>query len=226
MLAPIGSARSGKYRSSFLGVTIHETGNTIKGAGAINHAKYLQSSNNSASWHYCVDEKHITRSIPEREVAWHSGTTKGNYNTISIEICVNEDGNFKNALENAAWLCADILKRNKITKSNYKKYVFQHNHWSGKNCPQRLRSGKPYSWAYFIEKVGLHLEEEKKPSRAFKVGDIVYLSGNVYVDSYASIKGAYFSNKKVKITRIVDLNRKAPYLVDSLGWVSKGSLHF
>ena len=60
----------------------------------------------------------------------------------------------------------------------------------------------------------------------FKVGDIVYLSGHVYVDSFASIKGAYFSNKKVKITKIVDLNRKAPYLVDSLGWVSKGSLHF
>lgn len=60
----------------------------------------------------------------------------------------------------------------------------------------------------------------------FKVGDTVYLSGHVYVDSFASIKGASFTNKKVKITKIVDLNRKAPYLVDSLGWTSGNNLQF
>lgn len=60
----------------------------------------------------------------------------------------------------------------------------------------------------------------------FKVGDIVYLSGHVYVDSFASIKGALFTKKKVKITKIVDTNRKAPYLVDNLGWASGNNLQF
>lgn len=226
MLAPISNARSGKLRIGFTGVTVHETGNTKKGSGAINHAKYLQGSgsNNSASWHYCVDDKAITRSIPESEVAWHSGTTNGNYRTVSIEICVNEDCNFKNAVENAAWLCADILKRNKITKDVYKKYIFQHYDWSGKNCPQRLRSGKPLNWSYFVEKVGLHLEDVKSPSEELRVGSKAILNGYVYVDSYASKKGKLYKDKKVTISRYVK-GRKAPYLVDNgLGWCRKEDL--
>lgn len=188
IIAPISNTRSGEIRTSFKGVTIHETGNTRKSAGAINHAKNLQGVGKDLfkSWHYAVDDKNITRSIPESEVAYHSGTKQGNKTTVSIEICVNTDSNFKNALENAAWLCSDILKRNNITKATYKNYIYQHNYWSGKDCPQLLRSGKPYKWAYFVERVGTYLEDEKKPSNSLRVGDKARLNGYIYVDSYAS----------------------------------------
>lgn len=59
-------------------------------------------------------------------------------------------------------------------------------------------------------------------SKSFAVGDTVTLNGYLYVDSYASIKGKYMTNKKAKITKIApDANlRKAPYLLDNgLGWV-------
>lgn len=227
MLAPSNtSARPSKKLSSFLGVTIHETANTAKGSGSINHANYLKNNAKSLnkSWHYCVDEKIITQSIPEEEVALHSGTSKGNYNTVAIEICVNSDGDFQKALENAAELTADILKRNGITVNNYKNYIFQHNSWSGKDCPHNLRSGKPYSWDYFIGLVGNHLKGSTTDSSAFSVGDSVTLNGYLYVDSYASIKGKYKTNYKGKITKIApNANlRKAPYLIDNgLGWVRK-----
>lgn len=225
MLAPSkSSARPSKKLSSFLGVTIHETDNTNKGANAINHASYLKNNAKTLkkSWHYCVDEKCITQSIPEDEVAYHSGTTKGNYYTIAIEICVNSDGDFKKALDNAAELTADILKRKGITKNNFTSYLFQHNHWSGKNCPRNLRASTPYSWAYFVDLVSKHFDGVKKPSAPFSVGDSVTLNGYLYVDSYASIKGKRMTNFKATITKIAPSAylRKAPYLLNNgLGWV-------
>lgn len=228
LLAKKGTAcRSGELRHSFYGVTIHETANKAKGAGAMNHAKYLQGTgaNKAASWHYCVDDSMTTRSIPEKEVAWHSGNSKGNYNTIAIEICVNQDGDFKKAILNAAELTADILKRNNITATNYEEYIFQHNYWSGKDCPTLLRSGKPYSWDYFIERVGAFLGKTETSKNALKIGDSVTLNGYLYVDSYASKKGKLYSNKKVKITKIVDKSRQAPYLLDNgLGWAKEKDL--
>lgn len=62
----------------------------------------------------------------------------------------------------------------------------------------------------------------KMPSRGFSVGDSVVLNGYLYVDSYASIKGKYMTNKKAKIAKIApNANlRKAPYLLDNgIGWV-------
>lgn len=227
-LAKKGTAcRSGELRKSFYGVTIHETANTSKGADALNHAKYLlgSGSGKAASWHYCVDDSLITRSIPEKEVAWHAGNSKGNYNTIAIEICVNSDGDFKKAVDNAAELAADILHRNKITATNYEEYLFQHYYWSGKDCPTNLRKGKGRSWAYFVEKVGEYLKGDKGAQKGYSVGDTAYLNGYLYVDSYASKAGKICSNKKVKITKVVDKTRPAPYLLDDgLGWAREKDL--
>lgn len=67
----------------------------------------------------------------------------------------------------------------------------------------------------------------KNPSEGFSVGVSVILNGYLYVDSYASIKGKYITNKKAKITKIApDANlRKAPYLLDNgLGWVRKNDI--
>lgn len=224
-LARKGSAcRSGELLDSFIGVTIHETANTSKGAGAINHANYLKGggATKTSSWHYAVDDKLATRSIPENEVAWHSGTSKGNYNTIAIEICVNPDSDFRKAVLNAAELTAGILKRHRVRKENYKKYLFQHNHWSGKNCPTNLRQGKGATWAYFVERVGAFMGVVEAPQSGYKIGDSVILNGYLYVDSYASKKGSLKTNKVATITKIVDLKRPAPYLLDNgLGWAKE-----
>lgn len=220
-LAKKGTAcRSGERRTAFAGVTIHETGNRAKGAGALAHAAYLRGTGaeRAASWHYCVDDTKATRSIPEAEAAWHAGNRKGNYETVAIEICVNSDGDFRKACLNAAELAADILKRNGKTAYNYRKFLFQHHDWSGKNCPETIRSGKSVTWEGFLSAVGTFMGEQQTGT-AIKAGDRVSLTGYLYKDSYASAKGKYLSGYKTAVTRAVDASRPAPYLLDGgLGW--------
>lgn len=193
MLAPVNSngARSGRKRTGLVGVTIHNTDNFSNGAGANNHGKYLQGggANRQASWHYAVDDKSIIQSIPEDEVAWHAGdgTGKGNMQTIAIEICVNPDSDLTKATDNAAALAADILKRYGLPATA----LFQHNHWSGKNCPSQIRQGKPYDWATFCNKVGQFMggatntptTEEKTPNSAYTGSSIVDYLKSIGVDS-------------------------------------------
>ena len=55
----------------------------------------------------------------------------------------------------------------------------------------------------------------------FKVGDKIELNGYLFIDSYASVKGKYYTKKAATITKIAESVklRKAPYLLDNgLGW--------
>lgn len=159
MLAPVkaNGARPGIKRTKNGGVTIHNTGNFKRGAGAKNHGTYLQNggANAQASWHYAVDDTNIVQSIPSDEVAWHAGDGRGNGNmtTEAIEICVNPDSDLTKATDNAAWLAAQRLKAQGLGLD----HLYQHRDWSGKNCPAELRAGKPYSWATFKSKVAAYL---------------------------------------------------------------------
>jgi N-acetylmuramoyl-L-alanine amidase CwlA len=138
-------------------IIIHETGNKKKGANAKNHGD-LQANGNSreASWHYSVDEKEAVQSFNHNIACWAAGNEKGNKEGIQIEICVNEDGDFKKAVQNTAELVKIIMKEEKISISNVK----QHFDYSGKNCPQNLRSGAKGINFYHLIKLIL---EEPKP---------------------------------------------------------------
>lgn len=132
-------------------ITIHETGNTSRGANAQAHAN-LQSRGNpgrAAAWHWQVDDKKAIQSYPHTAQCWHAGDGRrdGNLNSIAIEICVNKDGNFQQAVANAAELTRKIMAEENIPVSR----VVQHNKWSGKNCPQRLRKGSHgVKWSQFV----------------------------------------------------------------------------
>ena len=129
-------------------ITIHETANTSAGANAQVHAN-LQTRGFSASWHWQVDDKQAIQSFPHSVRCWHAGDGrgKGNFESIGIEICVNKDGDFTKAVENAAKLTRKIMQDEGISIMN----VVQHNAWSGKNCPTNLRNGsKGVNWADFL----------------------------------------------------------------------------
>lgn len=161
-------------------ITIHETANTSKGADAQAHAN-LQSNGFSASWHWTVDDKQAIQSFPHTVRCWHAGDGQGNgnLNSIGIEICVNSDGDFKKAVENAVELVKKIMADEGISVNN----VVQHNHWSGKNCPANLRSGaKGIDWNDFIDMVsGSTFKPSKpKPSKTKKVtGDVANIQSTV-----------------------------------------------
>ena len=164
-IIPIGVTRRGRPLKSFSGVTIHNTGNHDAGANADANARYLYSnaSTNIAGFHYVVDKDEIVCTIPENEIVEHSGTRTGNDTTVSIEICDNRDGNILAATENGAQLAADILKRHGMTQAVWKTNLFQHNDWSGKDCPEDIRAGNPYHWDAFVSKVNAWMNASTQP---------------------------------------------------------------
>lgn len=130
-------------------ITIHQTGNTRKGANALNHAKYINNGS-SATWHYTVDDKQVIQHYDDRVQCWHcgDGRGKGNTQSIGIELCVNSDGDYNKTISNAVELVQHLMKVHKIPISN----IVQHNYWSGKNCPQQIREKKNgISWDMFIQ---------------------------------------------------------------------------
>ncbi len=156
-------------------ITIHNTANTNKGAGAQSHAAYLRGAGKDkyVSWHYAVDDKLITHCIPDGEVAWHAGdggNGTGNRQSLAIEICENPESDLLLATDNAAELTATLMKKYGVPIGN----VVQHNHWSGKDCPRRIRRGEPYDWATFLAKVqGFFAANEKPEASTRPQADVV-----------------------------------------------------
>lgn len=135
---------SGKNPCNY--ITIHETGNNDKGSNALNHVSYINNGS-SSTWHYTVDSERVVQHFNDNVQCWHAGDGKGKGNTqsIGIELCVNSDGDFTRTISNAVELVKHLMKKHNIHIEN----VVQHNKWSGKNCPQNIRSGNPISWGSF-----------------------------------------------------------------------------
>ena len=207
-LAPLGhNCRPGINRRGFRGVTIHNTSNWSNGANALAHANLLRNGWKDVytSWNYVVDKDYAVRCVPENEVAWcqGDGNGDGNMTTISIEICDNADGDIRKATDNAVELCADILRRNGITNVNG--HLFQHNYWTGKDCPYDIRRGNPYDWGTFCNKVQqalngggevvdqiIHAGSKVKFNGVFRIDDIILPGGrypNGAVGCYATCYG-------------------------------------
>lgn len=124
-------------------ITVHETANTSRGANAAAHAN-LQSRGNvrQASWHIQVDDREAVRSFPDDVRCWHAGPDAAD--SLSLEICVNADGDYDKALANAA----EVVKAWRAKYGLGRDAVRQHYHWTGKNCPTRLRAAG--RWAQFV----------------------------------------------------------------------------
>jgi len=151
--AAVQAAVTYKGASRMVGITFHETGNTSRGADAAAHAN-LQSNGNSreASWHWTVDDTEAVQSFPHEARCWHagSGTAGDGDDTVAIEVCVNADGNLAQAWRNAAELARHI----RATDPRVGGLDVQHNHWSGKDCPTRLRAGTAgITWAEVLNLV-------------------------------------------------------------------------
>jgi N-acetylmuramoyl-L-alanine amidase len=167
-------------------ITIHQTGNTAKGANAAMHNKYVHSVAPNPSWTFTVDDHEAYQHLPLNENGWHAsdGTNgAGNRKSIGIEICVNKDGNLAKAEANAAWLCAKLIREVKTLKP-FPACMKQHYDWSKKNCPAQIR-GRKNGWANFLAAVESHLKTEAEITRPIgiyvdgkKADEVGYLIDN------------------------------------------------
>lgn len=137
-LIPVSNGNRPRHALTPTFITIHETANTSLGANAEMHARYVKNPTTAASWHFTVDSgTTIYQHLPLNENGWHAGDGRngtGNRQSIGIEICVNRDGDFEKAKQNAAILVRQLMDQFSISIEN----VVAHQRWSGKRCPANI----------------------------------------------------------------------------------------
>ena len=177
-------------------ITVHQTGNTNKGANAQMHAN-LQMRVWTASWHWQVDDKEAIQSFPHSVKCWHASDGErgdGNANSIGVEGCINSDGDYKKSVQNMAELVAWIAKEESIPVANIK----QHHDFArdNKNCPSQIRAGKEdINWTKFIQMVQAELDKLNgkiavDSAKAHKVakGDTLWSISKKYDVTVANLK--------------------------------------
>jgi len=175
-------------------LTIHQTGNTAAGANAKAHHNLQARSGIGYGWHWQVDDHEAIQTHDHDFKIWHAGDGRGKGNTesISIEICVNLDGDYNQSVENGAKLAAMILKEENIDISR----MVQHNYWTGKNCPEQIRACKNgICWSHFVEKVRGYLNGSNEPIGWIKdnVGWWYRLpNGSYSKNSWSKINGEWY----------------------------------
>jgi N-acetylmuramoyl-L-alanine amidase CwlA len=135
-------------------IVIHETDNYSKGAGARTHAKAQHDGNFAdMSVHYYCGSDGIYQAAEHTCKCWHIGREYGgnhsvhdatNNNSIGIEICVNQDGNYTTARQNAIELVKYLLQTTGIPASR----VIRHFDAKGKYCPRKMMDN-PALWTDF-----------------------------------------------------------------------------
>lgn len=155
------------YSMNPVEITVHNTGNSGRGANADAHRRYLHNMADNkpkdtgyASYHFVVDDTQIIQLLPMNETAWHtgdgSGPNSGNRTAIGIEICENSDmKDYHQAEENAIALVVYLMKEFKISADHVK----PHQSYSGKYCP-RVILGRDGSFTPFRNRIRTAYEGE------------------------------------------------------------------
>lgn len=159
-------------------IVIHETDNWNNGAGARRHADAQQKGHLSMSVHYysgsdgvyqAAEHADGTYSVGREYGGNHSVTDANNRNTINIEICVNPDGDYAVARENAIALVKHLIQNTGIPAER----VIRHYDAKGKYCPRRMMDN-PELWEDFKLRIGnaTEVKETQKAETIEKIESI------------------------------------------------------
>lgn len=226
-------------------ITIHNTGNSGRGANAKSHNTYIHNMANLspketgyASWHFSVDDVSIYQHLPLNETAWHtgdgSGPKSGNMTSIGIEICENVDmKDYHQAEENAIALVKYLIENmNGLSVSR----IRPHQAWSGKYCP-RVILGRDGSFDKFYNRIkkacgaktaAKKTTPSKKSTAKEDLGSEVYGTIKVLADHLNIREKADFNSK---ILSVADKNdtfkvygqKNGLYYLGSKGYTSSNS---
>lgn len=134
-------------------IVIHETDNFAEGAGARRHAEAQAAGHLSISVHYYAGADGVYQAAAHTDGTWsigneyneeHSVKDATNRNTINVEICVNSDGDYSKARQNAIELVKYLIEETGISA----KRVIRHYDVKGKYCPRRMMDD-PSLWEDF-----------------------------------------------------------------------------
>ena len=142
--------------------TIHETRNT---ASALNERNNLQNNPGTTSFHSVVDDKEVVRCVPFTTGCYHAGTYTGNHTSLSLEIC---SGALENQFDKTWKNVVDVIAKDLASLGWGVDKLRQHNHWSGKDCPYKIRHEN--LWGRLkedVEKRMRDMQNEKKQKTDF-----------------------------------------------------------
>ena len=135
-------------------ITIHETANEDPNANALMHVRFVHSGGGEhhVSFHAVVDQDGSIQILSWYEASYNAGDGggPGNYDAIAIEVCVSRGADWAATLRHLVKLVKKLMSEFGIPIT----HVVQHNHWSGKNCPARLRADGGRGWAEFMRLLG------------------------------------------------------------------------
>lgn len=153
-------------------ITVHEVGNLNPQGGtarATRNFVHNGGGDENVSFQAVVGDTESIQLLPWNEVGWHAGDGSGDGNHDSIAIETQQVGNWAKTIANLAKLVAALMKEFNIPISR----VVQHNHWSGKNCPQYLRAGRApitgvrsIDWPQFLGMVQAEYAKITAPAKA------------------------------------------------------------
>ena len=146
-------------------IVIHETDNTNIGADAERHYQYFNGGDRGTSAHYVVDDKQAIQLVEHNVQSWHNGKKYvsnpavpqcNNSNSIGIEICVNQDGDYSKAVDNAVELTKKLMKELNIPADR----VIRHYDSCGKQCPAKMLR-EPKLWTDFKKTIqGIQMDKD------------------------------------------------------------------
>lgn len=165
-------------------IVIHETDNFSKGADAGRHAQAQAAGHLSTSVHYYAGSDGVYQAANHTDGTYSVGREYGgahavkdatNRNTINIEICVNADGDYTKARENAVELARHLIQTAGIPAER----VIRHFDAKGKYCPRNMMDN-PKLWEDFKRQIGQasgqqqtkpdQVPEDKKKAVWYRVG--------------------------------------------------------
>lgn len=183
-------------------IAVHQTDNPDRGANAAAHARLQENESLSYGWHWQVDDTEAIQSFDHDYKIFCQGDGtygKGNNEAISVEICMNSDGDYNLAVENGAKLVARLMKEEDIDINHVK----QHNFFSGKNCPSQIRAGRNgITWDNFLDKVKMYLGDE--------IPELKVAQTESKVTTNYEIKAGIFSNK-IRAKELIEALEKAGF---------------
>lgn len=145
-------------------IVIHDTANTNRGANADAHFTLFNREDRGASAHYFVDDNQILRIIEDKNRSWAVGDGGGKYgitndNSISIEMCINSDGDFNKTYKNTIKLTKYLMKKYNISIEQ----VVRHYDASRKICPNIWHKNNWEKWEQFKKELTLKEYKDYKP---------------------------------------------------------------
>jgi N-acetyl-anhydromuramyl-L-alanine amidase AmpD len=173
-------------------IVIHETANTSIGANAQRHFLYWNSNSGAnSSVHFVCDQDEVIQLCELNWRCWHVGDGDGssgitNDNSIGIEICVNADGDYMKARQNAIDLVKWLLPQVKLTADK----VVRHRDATGKYCPIKMLDN-PDLWRDFIKQIGGTIPMLKRGDIGKEVSDLQSALNKINLNSYLVVDGDF-----------------------------------